>query len=867
MNQIKPPFPLNPRSALICLLMLAAPLAMADTEATSASSADKAETSKKAGNAASTKAKATTSTAKADADQVLPTVNVSGEVDTAIKPKIKTEQEKFKLPNTTASVTAKELEANVNMLTVEDSVKYLPSLMVRQRYLGDTNEPLATRTTGISSSARTMIYADGVLLSTYLNNNNSNTGSPRWNTVSPSELERADFLYGPFSAAYAGNSMGGVLNLTTKMPTKFEFGADTQGSISDYTIYNDSGTAYSQKYSTFVGNKYKDLSFRFDYSHLLSDGQPITFNTAVIPGGTAAAGSATKVSGAVLSANPTNAPMYVYGAGSLNRTEQDNFKWKFAYDITPTIRAAYTLGLWQNTANSGVQSFLTGPNGAPVTSGAVNINGLGVNLSGGTASANNLSGSAAAFVPSLIDQTTWSHGMSIKSDTKGKFDWELNGSLVELGTDTSRSATQSPDANAASAAGQTGRTTVLTGSNWNTADAKGIWRPGDFYGNHEVSFGFHNDSYQLVNPIYNTANWQTGSNVNVFSDSEGKTRTQAYWTQDSWDFAKQWNLTAGGRLEDWNAFDGLNTVTTATGTNATTKLQTINQKDQEAVNFSPKAKLTWTPRETMRFGVSMGQAYRYATAGELFQTNTTTVGGVTSIVNGNPNLKAENAFSSEVSGEYFFPKAKVRLSFFQERVRNAIYSTMSLLPNNTVASYVNNIGETNTFGLELAGSANDVFINKLNFNASGTWADSTITNNAASDAALAQQFVTNSAAANASALAANAGAFNPSTGMMTPRIPTWRSTFTLSYTPIEKVTTSLSGRYSSAMYSQLNNSDTNGSTYVGNSAYFVVDTKVNYQMTKQWSMNAGINNLNNQNYWIYHPFMQRTYVAQIKFVF
>ncbi len=488
MNQIKPPFPLNPRSAMICLLMLAAPLAMADTETTSASSADKAETSKKVDSTASTKAKATTSTAKADADLVLPTVNVSGEVDTT-KPKIRTEQDKFKLPNTTASVTAKDMDANVNMTTVEDSVKYLPSLMVRQRYIGDTNEPLATRTTTVSQSARTMIYADGVLLSTYLNNNNSNTGSPRWNTVSPSELERADFLYGPFSAAYAGNSMGGVLNLTTKMPTKFEFGADTQGSFSNYDIYNDKGTAYSQKYSTFVGNKYKDLSFRFDYSHLLSDGQPITFNTAVVKNSTS------NVNGALITGNPAQVPVSVYGAGGINRTEQDNFKWKLAYDITPTIRAAYTLGLWDNSATSGVQSFLTSANGTPVTTGTQTINGNAVNLTG-SATPSNLYGSTAAFVPLIQDQTTWSHGMSVKSDTKGKFDWELNGSLVELGTDTSRIATQSPDANSASAAGQTGRTTVLTGSNWNTADAKGIWRPGNFYGIHEVSFGFHNDSYQ-----------------------------------------------------------------------------------------------------------------------------------------------------------------------------------------------------------------------------------------------------------------------------------------------------------------------------------------------------------------------------------
>ena len=844
MNQIKPPFPLKPCSALICLLMLAAPLAMADTETKSTSSADKAEVSKKADSSVSTKAKATISTAKADADQVLPTVNVKGEVDTAIKPKIKTEQEKFKLPNTTASVTAKDLEANVNMLTVEDSVKYLPSLTVRKRYIGDTNEPLATRTTNMGQSARTMIYADGILLSSYLGNNNNNTGSPRWNTVSPSEIERADFLYGPFSAAYAGNSMGGVLNLTTKMPTKFEFGADTQGSFSNYDIYNDKGTAYSQKYSTFVGNKYKDFSFRFDYSHLLSDGQPIGFGQ-IIPGSTTTTTGGVAVNGAVKAVNPYGVPLYNIGASNINRTEQDNFKWKLAYDITPTIRAAYTLGMWQNGATTGASSFLTNAGtGASVAGGTVILGGKSYAL-------------GSAFAPQLVDQTTWSHGMSVKSDTGGKFDWELNGSLVELGTDTVRASTLDPNIAATSIGGGAGRTTVLTGSNWNTADAKGIWRPGNFYGNHEVSFGFHNDSYQLVNPTYNTTTWQTGSNGSVYSDSEGKTRTQAYWTQDSWDFAKKWNLTAGGRLEDWNAFDGLNSSIT-TGTT----MATIHQADKNAVNFSPKAKLTWTPLDTVRLGASLGQSYRYATAAELFQTSTIGSGASAIAVNGNPNLKAENALSSELSAEYFLPKANVRLSFFQERVKNAIFTSTYGMVNNNLnvaipTSITTNVGETDTYGLELAGNAKDVFIDKLNFNASGTWVDSTINQNSAVDLA----------AAAAAISATNPNSRAPSTGKINPKIPTWRSTFTLSYTPVKNLTTSVSGRYSSAVFSSLNNTDPNNFTYQGISSYFVVDTKVNYALTKQWSVNAGIDNINNQNYWIYHPMQQRTYTAQIKFVF
>ena len=494
----------------------------------------------------------------------------------------------------------------------------------------------------------------------------------------------------------------------------------------------------------------------------------------------------------------------------------------------------------------GYTKLLKDANGNSVVSGPVKINGKDYDLGTG-------------FAPTLIDQTTWSHGMSVKSDTGGKFDWELNGSLVELGTDTQRVSTLNPNAAAKAIGGGAGRNTVLTGSNWNTADAKGIWRPGDFYGNHEVSFGFHNDSYQLVNPTYTTASWQTGGNTGVFSNSEGETRTQAYWAQDTWDFAKQWNFTLGGRLEDWNAFDGLNSSMVGP------KLTTVYQADKNSVNFSPKGKLTWTPQDSLRFGISMGQAYRYPTASELFQTTATTVGGVNTLVNGNPNLKPEDVLSSEVSSEYFLPKGNLRLSFFQERVKDAIYSTSSLLPNNTVSSFINNVGQTDTFGLELAGNAKDVFIDKLNFSASGTWADSTITDNKASDDALAKLFATNTAAQNATALAANPGAFNPSTGMVQPRVPTWRSTFTLSYSPLPKLTTSVSGRYSSAAFGQLNNSDTNHSTYVGISSYFVVDTKVNYQFTKQWSMNAGIDNINNQNYWIFHPFPQRTYTAQIKF--
>jgi iron complex outermembrane recepter protein len=40
---------------------------------------------------------------------------------------------------------------------------------------------------------------------------------------------------------------------------------------------------------------------------------------------------------------------------------------------------------------------------------------------------------------------------------------------------------------------------------------------------------------------------------------------------------------------------------------------------------------------------------------------------------------------------------------------------------------------------------------------------------------------------------------------------------------------------------------------------------VRYQIAKQWSVAVGIDNLNNYQYWNFHPYPQRSYSAQLKF--
>ena len=760
----------------------------------------------------------------------LPEMTIGGKVTPIAK---QTDKERYRLPQTTESITREKMDATVNMMQAEDAIKYLPSVQVRSRYIGDTNAPVGTRTSGTSASARNLIYADGILLSSLLGNNNTNTGSPRWNTVSPGEIERIDIMYGPFSAAYPGNSMGGVINITTRMPEKFEGGVDVQQSFQTFNLYGTKDTFHNQRYSGYIGHKYKDLSMRFDYSHLDAHSQPITFAVANVPGTSSGAG--TPVTGAFSAATPTGIPTQVLGAGNINHTVQDNFKWKLAYDFTPAIRLAYTLGMWQNNASAKTQSYLRNAAGNIVESGNVNIDGRQYNLS---------TPNAPTFAGNQVDQTTWSHGLNLRSNTGGKFDWELVGSLIVLGKDTVRAPTVNPLLAAANGAG---RTNSLSGSGWYTFDAKGIWRPRvDFLGlgYHEVSFGVHHSQYTLKNPVYTTSNWQTGGGTGIFSNSIGKTRTEGYWVQDAWDFLPNWNFTFGGRFENWHAYDGANTTTVGSG------LQTVNQANKSAFNFSPKGKLTWSPIDRVKFGAAIGQAYRYPTAAELFQTSIVGAGATAIAVNGNPNLRPEDALASELSAEYFPDKGRLRLSLFQERVKNAIFSQVGLATNPITgitqqSTFISNVGEVDTYGVEFSGEKADFLIRGLDVLGNATWADSKIEQNAVADAASPTDVNT--------------------TGKRQPRVPQWRSNVVVSYRATDKFTVTTMLRYSSGQFGRLDNTDTNGFSYTGLTSYTVVDLRANYRLNKQVMISAGIDNVNNEKYWVFHPMPQRTYFTQIRF--
>ena len=78
---------------------------------------------------------------------------------------------------------------------------------------------------------------------------------------------------------------------------------------------------------------------------------------------------------------------------------------------------------------------------------------------------------------------------------------------------------------------------------------------------------------------------------------------------------------------------------------------------------------------------------------------------------------------------------------------------------------------------------------------------------------------------------------------------------------------SAAARYSDRSFATLDNSDSYANTYQGFGAYFVADVHLRYRFSPHLVGNIGVNNLNDRSYFLFHPFPQRTLVADLKYTY
>jgi len=716
------------------------------------------------------------------------------------------------IPTTTQSISGAQIEQSINATDSEDALKYFPSLNVRKRYIGDYDHAvLATRASGTGNSARSLVFADGILLSNLLGNGASYT--PRWGLVTPEEIERVDVLYGPFSAAYSGNSAGAVVDFITRMPKAFEAHVKLQGFTQQFRVYGSGDRFSGGAGSASIGSRKGDWSWWANVNRLDSSGQPIAFANRLVSAGVVG-NAGTPVAGAVADRNPANKDWLILGDSNRIHTVQDHAKLKLAYDFSATLRASYTFGQWTNRADREVKSYLRDAAGNTVydtPNHQVNIDGRDYTLAG------------SDFAPSRATLEHLNHALSVKSNTRGEWNWEAAASLYNYAKDESRSPLPSAFLPAA-AQGGAGRITDLKGTGWNTLALKGTWRPRGPQGEHVVEAGWQRDAFKLRTLVSNTVDWLGGEAGGRFSAFNGNTTLQSAWAQDAWRFSPLWKAVIGGRFEQWHAFNG-------SVADATPAAPTAFPERKES-HFSPKAALSYSASDVWTFKASVGRALRMPTVAELYQGTTA---NLTTVFD--PNLKPERSWTGELTAEHELSDGLLRATLFHERTQDALYAqtNVSVTPN---VSNIQNVDAMRTTGLELAAQASDLGLKGLDLSASLTWADSVITKN---------------------------DKFPASVGKWQPRVPKWRANLLATYRPDDAWAFTGGVRYSGRQYGTLDNSDPNGSTYTGVSSFLVADLRVQYRFTKQWKLSAGIDNLGNRTYWAFHPYTQRTYSAELRY--
>ena len=753
------------------------------------------------------------------------------------------------IPTTIEGVSRKEIEQTINATDAEDALKYFPSLVVRRRYIGDYNHAvLSSRASGTGNSARSAVYADGILLSNYLGN--GATYAPRWGMVTPEEIERGDVMYGPFSAAYPGNSAGAIVDYVTRMPTQLESHIKLGLSQQRFDLYNTHETDGAEQVSASLGSKSGDWSYWINLNHTDSQGQPLVIATQLIAGAKAT-GPVGVANGALNGLNYKNDPVYNLGTSTQYHTVQDHVKVKLAYELTPTVRASYVLGNWKNSSDGKPQSYLTDASGASVYSGKYTING------------ENTYDLKGLFNASKDTLDHWMHGVSVKSHTKGTWDWEVAASMVDYQTDLSRTSTVNNAGNllGTMSTGTYANAASLTdqkGTGWTNLAAKGIWRPEGMQGTHIVDFGAQQDNYKLrINKtnFAGTDNWLSGTPADTLAslatDVGGKSQVQSIYAQDAWAFASGWKAVLGARVESWTASDGYAKSLKTAGNAGTVATDTYDSRSE--IYTSPKAALAYQWSENLVLKGSVGRAVRMPTVSELYGATSKCTDVATKILAdacpagqtwvNSPTLRPEKSLTTEITLQKNLESGLLRLTVFNEDVTDSLYSqAVGLKSDATPVNMVQNIDKVSTQGLEVAFQGEDVVTKGLDLSGSVTYADSRIK-------------------ANSSYVLVPGDTIDK----QQPRVPQWRATALANYHWDGQLSTSLGMRYSSDQFSTLNNIDANGFAYTAASRFLVFDVRMHYAINPKLAFSAGIDNLTNQEYWNYHPYPGRTFVAELKY--
>lgn len=730
------------------------------------------------------------------------------------------------------TIDAQDIETKINATTVEDILRYAPGVNVRRRYAGDSNAPMAMRGSNITQSAHNMVFADGMPL--YNMVNAGHTAAPRWSMVAPNEIESAEVLFGPFSAQYDGHSFGGVVNLYTKMPEKFEAQLDITGMFQD--MHRGGRNELLSGFRTFLsgGDRIGKFSVYGSYNHLENEGQPMdpvgtaaTFDPLKPPATIAAGATAIPVTGAHLTPSPAGGKAFIFGDSGVDHAETDLFKLKTAYDITDDLQARFTIAYEERTKSNDDPLVLSkNAAGQSVFSNAVNSAGRNTNF---------FTQEGLGFVVPLNgfriqeqNRQALNYGASLKGRISDTWRIDTTASFYDAFKDQTIQSTGLLTDPLALRGGTVGGQVTDVENWWATYDLK--LASDEFLGRKDLSFM---GGYQFVhgknnNKVYNSLNFLTSNKDSFVSDSGGQTQTNSLFSQLEWRFLPDWSVMAGLRFDHFQTIDG-HFYNFNRAVNDARRIQDYADRNQSRV--SPKASLEFSPAE-WTFRYSFSKAYRFPVAEELFASKNTVAGTTFS----DPELGPENGYFHNFMTQYDLKNGYIRANLFYDLINDEIFSYNPTLAGGNGPNTYLAIGQTETIGVDVTFQQYGLFGLPLDLLSNATFMNKQITQNPQAPGLVGNEW---------------------------PRIPKLQANVAATYHMLPQWDATAGVRYRSDMFHQITNVDTEANVFNGSDEYTLVDFRTNYQLPihpkLKSTLSAGIDNILDQDVYENNPLAQRTY--------
>ena len=716
------------------------------------------------------------------------------------------------LVSPTSTISAEQLEV-VNITTVEDALAQEPSLIVRKRFIGDANGVIGIRGSNMFQTTRSMVFVDGMPLHYHLQTRYR--GAPRWSLVSTGEIDNVEVIYGAFSAEYSGNAMGGVVNINTRKPSEARIALESGYFSQQYKTLNSEDTFSG--YLTFASyeNKIGDLGLFLSYTRMDNEGQPQTQLFSKAGSGTA---TGTVESGSVQGVNEFADAGIYFGDSGPENSKTDLFKAKLFYDLE-RVQLRGSIAYEERSRSEAQQNnLLRDSDGNAIFERRVDIGGQVFDT---------YQYGSSRFQQRSQERNSLLLGLGASVDLESGWVSDAFYSYFSILDDVEVRSGNHPDSPYFVSDNERykARITEYDNTGWQIFDLK--FATDSWLGDEQqrLSVGLHYDDYELnyIVDDYNsiTAVRDTdetdGDLATGRSDSGGKASTVALFAQYGFALSDAWDIALGLRYEEWEATEGF--------------IGATQTPERPETGLSPKLSVAWVPNDSQQIRYSAAKALRFPVIEELY-VNDTQGAGAAAI--SDPTLKPEDGLFHNLSFEQSIDNGSLRVNLFYEVIDDVIFNQRATSGTSTFLP----VGEVTTSGAEFIWEQRQLLSLPLDLRFNLTHTDAEITDNV----------------------------FNPAfEGKQFPRSAEWRSNLMLSYQLAAGWNLGGSVRYASDSYGQLDNSDTEDNVFGSQDGYLFVGTKLNWQATEQLKLSAGVDNLFNEQAYVYHPWPGRTFHLQAKY--